>query len=83
MSSAPNQKPLEQQLRDAAARTEEELHRFVRFLDDKVVPEVRRNGSSALRAAAIELQKLADRMDDARANAGKPTPGPNSPPGHS
>lgn len=69
MSSNPNQKPLEQRLHEAASRAEEELRRLVRYLDDEVVPEVRRNGSTALRAAAVRLQKLAENMDDARAKA--------------
>jgi hypothetical protein len=82
--TAQNQKPFEQQVRDAAARAEEELHRFVQYLDSEVVPEVRRNSSTALRAAAIRLQKLADSMDDARSKANtesaeRPTSGPNPP----
>ena len=70
MSSAPNQKPLEQRLHDAARRAEEELRRFVSYLDAEVVPEVRRNSSTAPRAAATRLQKLADSMDDARNDKG-------------
>jgi len=81
MSSAPNQppnqKPLEDRLRDAARRAEEDLRRFVHYLDEEVVPEVRRNGSTALRAAAAHLQKLADTMDDARKD--KTTSGPTPP----
>jgi hypothetical protein len=65
VSPTPNQKPFEQRLHHAAARAEEELHRLVRYLDDEVVPEVRRNSSTALRAAAVRLQKLAESMDDA------------------
>jgi hypothetical protein len=42
-----------------------------------VVPDVRRNGSDALRSAAAELQKLARKMDD---HAGR-TPPPPPPPG--
>lgn len=84
--TAQNQKPFEQQVRDAAARAEEELHRFVQYLDAEVVPEIRRNSSTALRAAAIRLQRLADNMDDARTRASsesgtRPTPGPNPPTG--
>ncbi|HEY4009891.1 MAG TPA: hypothetical protein VGM11_07045 [Acidobacteriaceae bacterium] len=84
--SAQNQKPFEQQVRDAAARAEEELHRFVQYLDAEVVPEVRRNSSTALRAAAVRLQKLADSMDDARRKTGSDaagkgtTSGPDSTP---
>ena len=79
MSSAPNQKPLEQKLHEAARRAEEELRRFAHYLDEEVVPEVRRNSSTALRAAATRLQKLADSMDDARND--KPTSGPKPPSG--
>lgn len=64
----------EQQLRDAAAWGEDELHRVVNFINDEVVPEVRRNGSVALRRAAQELDKLAQRMEERR--AGKDTPKP-------
>jgi hypothetical protein len=65
-------KPWEQQLKEAAARAEEELRRVVTFINDEVVPEVRRNGSHALRTAAVEMQKLAQRMDDRRAAAERP-----------
>jgi hypothetical protein len=80
MSSAsnqtpPNQKPLEQRLQEAAKRAEEELHRLVRFLDEEVVPEVRRNSSTALRAAAVRLQKLAESMDDTRSGPKPPSSG--------
>jgi hypothetical protein len=80
MSAAPNQKPLDERLHEAARRAEEELRRFGRYLDEEVVPEVRRNGSTALRAAAIRLQKLADSMDESRSadNTGN-RPGPNPP----
>jgi hypothetical protein len=66
VSPIPNQTPFEQRLHSAAARAEEELRRLTRYLDEEVVPEVRRNGSTALRAAAVRLQKLAESMDDAR-----------------
>jgi hypothetical protein len=84
MSSAPNekppnQKPLDQRLHEAARRAEEELRRFAHYLDEEVVPEVRRNSSTALRAAAARLQKLAETMDDARNDKGTPGPGPKPP----
>ncbi len=72
----PNQRPFDQRLQEAAKRAEEELRRFVNYLDAEVVPEVRRNSSTALRAAATRLQKLADGMDDARNDKG-----PNPPSG--
>jgi histidinol dehydrogenase len=64
----------EQQVRDAAARGEEELHRVIAFINDEVVPEVRRNGSVALRRAAQELDKLAQRMEDRQSGKDAPKP---------
>jgi hypothetical protein len=72
----------EQQVRDAAVRVEEDLRRVVAYINDQVVPEIRLNGSQALRAAAEELQKLAQRMDDRRAaphGEGPPAPDPPAP----
>jgi hypothetical protein len=51
---------------EAGSGLEEELRRAVRFVDEEVVPEVRRGGSTALRTASEELRKLADRLDDER-----------------
>jgi glutamyl-tRNA reductase len=62
----------EQQLREAATHVEEDVKRVVTYLNDEVVPDIRRNGSQALRVAAAELQKLAQRMDDRRAAATAP-----------
>ena len=67
-------KPWEQQLKEAAARAEEELHRVVTYINDEVVPDIRRNGSQALRAASVELHKLAQRMDEHRASSTPPPP---------
>jgi trans-2-enoyl-CoA reductase len=70
----------EQQVRDAALRVEEDLRRVVVYINDQVVPEIRLNGSHALRAAAAELQKLAQRMDDRSAAAhGQGPPAPPAP----
>jgi hypothetical protein len=69
-------RPWEQQLREVATRAEEELHRVVTYINDEVVPDIRRNGSQALRAASEELQKLAQRMDDRRAAAAAQAPPP-------
>ena len=59
-------KPWEDRIHEAGERIEEELRRAVRYIDDEVVPEVRRNSSVALRTAAERLKKLAERMDDER-----------------
>jgi len=53
----------------------------VKYINDEVVPDVRRNGSEALRAAAAELHKLATRMDDhARRSSAAPPPPPKDAP---
>ena len=57
-------RPWEQQLRDAAAHLETDLKHVVKYINEEVAPEVRRNGSEALRVAAVELHTLAQRMDD-------------------
>ena len=58
-----SQPTLEARLRTAAAQVETDLKRWIAHFNDEVVPDVRRNGSSALKAAAVELDKLARRMD--------------------
>jgi len=65
--AADDPKRWEQQLRDAAARAEEEVRRVATYINDEVVPDIRRNGSQALRAASAELQKLAQRMEEHKA----------------
>lgn len=50
------------------ARAEEDLRRVIQYINDEVVPEVRHNGSEALRVAAAEMQKLADRMENRARN---------------
>ena len=77
MATGDPKRPWEQQLRDAAAHLETELKNVVKYINDEVVPEVRRNGSEALRAAAAELHKLAQRMNNhARKTSGSPPPPP-------
>ena len=73
-------RPWEQQLRDAAAHLETDLKDVVKYINDEVVPEVRRNGSEALRAAAAELHKLAQRMDDHARRPATPPPPPKDAP---
>jgi hypothetical protein len=68
-------RPWEQQLRDAAAHLETDLKNVVKYINDEVVPEVRQSGSEAMRAAAVELHRLAAWMDDqARKNAAQGAP---------
>lgn len=56
-------RPWEQKLEDASVRAEEEVRRVVTYINDEVMPEVRRNGSRALRTASVELERLAQRME--------------------
>ena len=66
-------KPWKERLSEANARIEAELQRVIRYIDTEVVPEVRKHGSQSLRAAAAQLQKLAEHMDDQHAGkSGKP-----------
>jgi hypothetical protein len=71
----------EQPLRDAATHLETDLKNVVKYINDEVVPGVRRNSSDALRTAAAELHKLASRMDDhARRSSAPPPPPPKDAP---
>jgi hypothetical protein len=74
-------KAWEQQLRDAATHLETDLKSVVKYINDEVVPDVRKNGSEALRAAAAELHRLAQRMDEhARRKSAPPPPPPSGTP---
>ena len=67
MADDPNRKSSaqwEQRIHNAGTRVEEELRTLLAFIDTEVVPEVRRNSSVALRKAAQQMEKLAQKMDD-------------------
>ena len=68
-NAEPN-RPLEDRLRGAGERLEEELQRAIRYLEDEVVPEVRRNSSAGLRALSERLGKMAEQLDDERRRGG-------------
>jgi hypothetical protein len=77
MATGDPKRPWEQQLKEAAAHLETDLKNAVKYINNEVVPEVRRNGSEALRAAAAELHRLAQRLDDhARKTPGSAPPPP-------
>jgi hypothetical protein len=44
-------------------RIDDEVKRVITYLNDQVVPQVRQNSSSALRAAAEQLARLAEHLD--------------------
>src|SRR5260370_42215840 len=76
MATGDPKRPWEQQLRDAAAHLETELKNVVKYINDEVVPEGRRNGSEALRAAAAELHRLAHLVDGHCSKTSGPPPPP-------
>jgi len=80
MATEEPKRPWEQQLRDAAAHLETDLRNVVKYINDDVVPEVRKNGSEALRVAAAELHKLAQKMDDHAQRTATPPPSPKDAP---
>ena len=55
----------------ALPKAEEEVQRVIKFLNDKVVPEVRTHSSKALRTAAEQLGKLAEYVDRQKVEPGK------------
>jgi hypothetical protein len=81
MATEESKRKWEQPLKDAAAHLETDLRNIVKYINDQVVPDVRRNGSEALRAAAAELHRMAQRMDDhARKTSAAPPPPPEDAP---
>lgn len=72
-------RPWEQRLHEAGTRIDEDLRRFIKYINDEIVPDVRRNGSEALRSAAAELNRLAQRMDDRAVKTPPPPPGEPKP----
>lgn len=72
MPTDPTKRPLDN-LRDIAKDAEAELRRLATYINDEVVPDVRRNGSVALRAVSAELQRLAERIEESKSHT-PPTP---------
>ena len=66
MQDAPNnpRHPWEQKLHEATGRIEDEVRRVVQYLDEEIVPDVRRSSSEALRSASLRLAELARHLDD-------------------
>ena len=57
------------QFGNVGPKIEEEVRRVITYLNDEVVPQVRRNSSSALRSAAEQLSRLAEHLDQRAADA--------------
>jgi hypothetical protein len=50
-------------LEEAARRMEQETEKFIQYLNDEVVPQVREHSSRGLRKAAKELANFADYLE--------------------
>ena len=55
---------VDERFNQAMPRVEEELKKVIAFLNDQVVPQLRQGSSQALNAAADQLRKLAQQLDD-------------------
>jgi len=53
---------------EAAERIEKEIPEFIKYLNDEVVPTVRRHSTKALRTASTKLTELADYMERQKAS---------------
>jgi hypothetical protein len=53
---------------EAARRVEQESERVISYINNEVVPAIRNKSSKALRAAAEQLQKLAEYMERNRSS---------------
>lgn len=72
-------------IEEAVELIEMELRHAVAYVNDAVVPQVRRESISAMRTLSDTLRNLADRMERSSSAAGSgtgpgsgPNPGPNS-----
>ena len=69
----------EKQVHETGVQIEDEVRRLIRHFNDDIVPEIRKNGSEALRAAAQELNRLAQKMDERAGRKPPPPPAGGSP----
>ncbi|MBS1813348.1 MAG: hypothetical protein JSS87_00565 [Acidobacteria bacterium] len=53
-------------MQDAVQNAETEVKRLIQYLNDEVVPKVRKEGAEALGAAAEQLRELAQRLEKRR-----------------
>ena len=57
---------IDERVGDAIPRVEEEVKKVITYLNDEVVPQVRRSSSEALRTASEHLNRLAEHLDRSR-----------------
>jgi hypothetical protein len=72
-------------IEEAVELIQMELRHTIAFVNDAVVPQVRKESISALRTVADTLRDLADRFEESRMPHGQPpappsNPTPNAPP---
>lgn len=61
-----NSDDLNRRIHQFVERTEDEVQRLIGYVNDEVVPDVRREGSAALHRAAESLQAMARKLDNRR-----------------
>jgi len=79
MTSQSSKPEWEQKLHEAGARIEEDVRDFIRYFNDEVVPDIRKNASDAVRAAARELNRLAQKMDERAGRTSPPSSSKDAP----
>lgn len=85
MSTNPPPGGFGRSIEEAMERIEAELRQAVTYVNDAVVPQVRRESITAMRSMADMLRNLADRFEGSGRSGGAPLnpppgPPPNSPP---
>ena len=65
-SSRPSFQDAGRKLEEAARRLEQETEKFLQYINNEVVPEVREHSSRGLRKASKELSKFADYLEETR-----------------
>ncbi|MGC1462910.1 MAG: hypothetical protein WA802_11960 [Terracidiphilus sp.] len=77
-SSGPGAGGLGRRIEEAVELIEMELRHTIAYVNDAVIPQVRRESISAMRKAAETLRSLADRVEQ-RSNRQTPNPPPGQP----
>jgi hypothetical protein len=72
-----------QRIEEAVELIEIELRHAIAYVNDAVIPQVRRESISAMRTAADTLRSLADRIEQNSRGAGPPQNPPQGGPGGS
>jgi hypothetical protein len=62
-SSRPTFENAGRKIEEATRRLEQETEKFIQYLNDEVVPQVREHSSRGLRKAAKELANFADYLE--------------------